>query len=747
MSGTLIDSIMQSNASTGTASINGYYALLQQLAANEGNYNSTYLNNLGSWDRNRDTISGENLRNTTDNTTSRRGQDLSLQGLLAQVLGNTNIAQIGANANQNVAGINAGASNYSADQSRIAAQIAAMLGLQGTQSTAQASRDVAGINSTSNQNIAGINAGASRDVAGINAGASNLAAQLGLQGQLGSAQYGMQGQIGAAQASAQPGILEQQRKLQLTNSMLPYLSGILGNLGGISPAAAGAAGGAAPALNQYGLPQGYSGPGDPQWEQANENTQLHNQLNQLQSDYQNYRTSQPMGQGPVKPPQSQGPDQPSLQQQLQTLLAPPQNSQSAPGMSLQDMVNQQMQQQHSGNTQLGPGGMGTTSVGGDGRPGAIGQQQAVMPYLSGPQGSQPSSTFTSPGGGLLTNPTSAMPPGDWSIPGNQFAAPGSAGGGGNNGYQGVGYQFNSNAVPQSPSQSLSPSGTSIPGTGGGTGGGAVNGIPANVLLQLMNSPRGQQALIPSGTPQAIQQGGPGGELQGSVASGSGFHPPSRNNGLTLAQMNALMAPAREINSTAMKDSFREGMGYEFQPYNPRNDAESRDYVPPVPATNTNTTSGDGTSGANNTVNYPMPTFGNSQTPPVPTFQGIDPETLQRDIAHGQSQLAQNYGGIKNTANNRLAAGGFRTTGPGAAGLQALLSSREAGQQQQVKNDLTDKARQFNSTGALPYGQAGLDFYNANQNRGLTYTLGQQSNRLGSQSNQVALAGSLFGLLR
>lgn len=175
----------------------------------------------------------------------------------------------------------------------------------------------------------------------------------------------------------------------------------------------------------------------------------------------------------------------------------------------------------------------------------------------------------------------------------------------------------------------------------------------------------------------------------------------------------------------------------YAPQIPDSPVSTTPSTPPAAATG-GTVAG-GTAGAVGATKYPGVQFGDETPPPTLAFQGIDPQTMQQQIAGQQSTLAQQTGALQRGVNQQLGAGGFRNAGPGATALHALLGSRQAGQNADIRRNTTMQTRQYNAQNALPYAQYAGDQYNQRQNRAANFTLGQQGNKAG-------VLGSLLSVL-
>lgn len=180
------------------------------------------------------------LQGSLANTAANRyASQLGYQGQLADVQGRRDVAGIQGRTALGVAGTQADASRYGSLQQREAMDLATQLRLQGQLADVQGQQNIAGIQGRTAQNVAGTQAGAAMFGSREAADAQRAAAMYGMQGQLGVADRGLQGQMAGygmqeRLGNRQLGLGEQQLANQFATSNRGYdlAESALGNIFG-----------------------------------------------------------------------------------------------------------------------------------------------------------------------------------------------------------------------------------------------------------------------------------------------------------------------------------------------------------------------------------------------------------------------------------------------------------------------------------------------------------------------------------
>lgn len=106
------------------------------------------------------------------------------------------------------------------------------------------------------------------------------------------------------------------------------------------------------------------------------------------------------------------------------------------------------------------------------------------------------------------------------------------------------------------------------------------------------------------------------------------------------------------------------------------------------------------------------------SPSVPGFTPLDDIAKQRVLGQQDAQINQGYDTQNNAMNEDLAARGFSTAGPGVQGMLAQNEQRRLGDLTNASLNTDLNFDQYNAQNALPYGQLGLQNYNAQLDRAL-----------------------------
>lgn len=111
-------------------------------------------------------------------------------------------------------------------------------------------------------------------------------------------------------------------------------------------------------------------------------------------------------------------------------------------------------------------------------------------------------------------------------------------------------------------------------------------------------------------------------------------------------------------------------------------------------------------------------------PDIPAFAPFSDILAQRKAASSDAALAKTQQSEDQNLTNAMGQRGFSTKSPGFA---ALMAGRQGNLRAQIaNNDLQTSlaANQYNAQNALPYAQAGLNQYNAEQDRAMRLRLAQ-----------------------
>lgn len=106
------------------------------------------------------------------------------------------------------------------------------------------------------------------------------------------------------------------------------------------------------------------------------------------------------------------------------------------------------------------------------------------------------------------------------------------------------------------------------------------------------------------------------------------------------------------------------------------------------------------------------------SPAVPNFTPLDDIARQRVLGQQDAQINQGYDTQNNNLNQDLASRGFSNAGPGTEGLLAQNEQRRLGDLTNAGLNTQLNFDQYNAQNALPYGQLGLQNYNAALDRAL-----------------------------
>lgn len=114
----------------------------------------------------------------------------------------------------------------------------------------------------------------------------------------------------------------------------------------------------------------------------------------------------------------------------------------------------------------------------------------------------------------------------------------------------------------------------------------------------------------------------------------------------------------------------------------------------------------------------------TQAPPVPTFQNFNSILSGQRKGQQAAALTQQENSQKNQLQGNLGSRGFSSHSPGAQSM-LMNMDRDLGSAITANNNNVDfAASQYNAQNALPYGQAGLSQYNADQDRAMRLRLAQ-----------------------